>query len=294
MRAPHHVETALEQRKVGLVVLDGEVVVPAPVRVELRAEEMPPPVGLQANVRGKLERVVGARDWRAEHVVGQNGADLRLGEQKEATDARPDRHVGIELVPLRRQRQVFQIVFDTWRLEQWLAGGVRDPGPRDSGNRCRGLIADPAERRRWLRLGGQQRGILGEIVGEGRVGPRTPGPGLRAGGLAAVLQRLKRLRRVIGLLHADAPAQDGRILRGGRREHRDKQGGSERARCAGRMATRQGRTSIDSGRKGRKSSKSWTRTQTRGVQSLGGIRLTRRLAACRNGPFLTLSCRNPC
>jgi hypothetical protein len=38
-----------------------------------------------------------------------------------------------------------------------------------------------------------------------------------------------------------------RFLSGGRRQSGGKESGSESARCAGRVATRQGRTSIDAG-----------------------------------------------
>ena len=107
MVAPGDVEPASEQRLVDAIVLDREVLVPASVGGELGHEEMPRPIRFEADLGRELQRLVGMLvEIRVEHVVGEDGADLGLGEQQEAAELHADRHVRVEIVARRRDDPV--------------------------------------------------------------------------------------------------------------------------------------------------------------------------------------------
>ncbi len=96
---PRHVETPPEKGLVDLVVLDGEVVIPAPVGGELRHEEVARPIRFKPDFGCELERhVLMLVEVGVEHVVGEDGSDLGLGEQEEGPKLHADRNVRIEIV----------------------------------------------------------------------------------------------------------------------------------------------------------------------------------------------------
>ena len=99
-----HVEPAPEKGLVDLIVLDGEVVVPAPVGGELRHEEVARPIRFESDLGREFERdVLMLVEVGVEYVVGEDGADLGLGEQQEGSELHADGDIRVEIVHRRRE-----------------------------------------------------------------------------------------------------------------------------------------------------------------------------------------------
>ena len=118
MCAACHVEPAPEKGLVDLIVLDGEVVVPAPVGGELRHEEMRAQFEFEPDLGREFERdVLMLVEVGVEYVVGEDGADLGLGEQQEASELHADRDIRVEIVHRRREDAMARgIVLRAWDL----------------------------------------------------------------------------------------------------------------------------------------------------------------------------------
>jgi hypothetical protein len=235
--AARHVETSPEKGLVDAVVLDREVLVPASIAGELGHEEVPRPIRFEADLGSDLEGGVRLGvELRIEHVIGEDGADLGLGEKQERPELHPDGDVRIEIVARRRENPMAREILCAWQLKAGLA--------RLGGNAELGHLGY------WRRLGPQavrgcRFGRPWSLIADAAKGRRTRfgigvGPGLRTdrrlllAGVGCGGRGGRSCCRCGGALRADAAPQRlaGRILCACRRGNASKQGCSESVRCA--------------------------------------------------------------
>jgi hypothetical protein len=83
MGTARHIDAPPEQRLVVAIILGRKVPVPAPVGVDLGTEEMPAPVGFEAQLRRDLGGDVGmGLGPRVENVVGEDRPDTTSGNRR--------------------------------------------------------------------------------------------------------------------------------------------------------------------------------------------------------------------
>ncbi len=92
--------------------------VPAPVGGELRHEEVARPIRFKPDLGREFERdVLMLVEVGVEYVVGEDGADLGLGEQQEASELHADGDIRVEIMHRRREDAMPRgIVLRAWDL----------------------------------------------------------------------------------------------------------------------------------------------------------------------------------